>query len=75
VNGIPAAVILPQEGVRIHEKRVREIIAPCSLKKALGLENGDRVTVAEARGGKAAYDAERRVAELKTPRRAPSRPR
>ncbi len=50
VNGIPAAVILPAEDVRIHEKRVMEIIAACSLKKALGLDDGDRVTIAAAHG-------------------------
>ncbi len=48
VNGIPAAVILPAEDVRIHEKRVMEVIAACSLKKTLGLDNGDRVIIAAA---------------------------
>ncbi|MFO7784860.1 MAG: DUF120 domain-containing protein [Thermodesulfobacteriota bacterium] len=50
VNGIPAAVILPAEDVRIHEKRVMEIIAACSLKKTLGLDNGDCVTVTTESG-------------------------
>lgn len=46
VNGIPGAVILPSEDVRIHEKRILEILAPCSLKEALGLRDGDCVTIA-----------------------------
>jgi len=48
VNGIAAAVVLPAEDVRIHEKRVIEILAPCSLKEALGLSDGDVVTVTAA---------------------------
>lgn len=45
MNGIPAAVILPAQDVRIHEKQVVEIIARCCLKKALDLEDGDIVIV------------------------------
>ncbi len=48
VNNIPGAVILPAEDVRIHEKRVIEIIAACSLKETLGIGDGDLVTVAAA---------------------------
>ncbi|MCF8063319.1 MAG: CTP-dependent riboflavin kinase [Deltaproteobacteria bacterium] len=46
VNGIPAAVVLPAEEVRIHGERVIEILAASSLKASLGLADGDMVTVA-----------------------------
>ena len=45
VNRIPAAVVVPAEDVRIHASRVMELIAPCNLKDALGLHDGDRVTL------------------------------
>jgi riboflavin kinase, archaea type len=45
VNDIQAAFILPNKDVRIHEKCVIEIIASHNLKKALGLKNGDMVTI------------------------------
>ena len=47
VDTISGALIVPAEEVRIHEKRVIEIIAPCHLKKALGLADGNFITVAE----------------------------
>jgi riboflavin kinase len=53
VNHIPGALVLPSEDVRIHANRVVEIIASCSLKDALGLHDGDRVTLSsESRNGK-----------------------
>ena len=45
VNGIAAALVLPSEDVRIHDNRTIELIAACSLKKHLGLEDGDGVTI------------------------------
>jgi len=36
VNHLPGAVILPAEDVRVHERRVIEIIAPSNLKETLG---------------------------------------
>ena len=45
VNGIEAAVVLPSEDVRIHESRVIELIASCNLKNALGLGDGDEITL------------------------------
>lgn len=48
INQIPAAVVLPSEDVRIHEYSIIELIAPCNLKGALGLDDGDRVTVSSA---------------------------
>ncbi len=49
VNGLPAAVVVPQEDVRIHDRRIIELLAPCSLRKTLGLKDGDLVTVAAVR--------------------------
>jgi riboflavin kinase len=43
VNGIPAAVVIPAEDVRIHEERIVEIIAACGIKETLGLKDGDGV--------------------------------
>lgn len=45
VGGIPGAVILPGEEVRIHGFDVLEVISSCHLKRALGLSDGDTVTV------------------------------
>jgi riboflavin kinase len=47
INNISAAVVLPSEDVRVHENRVMELIASCSLKEALGLDDGDSVTISE----------------------------
>jgi CTP-dependent riboflavin kinase len=47
INGITAAVVLPSEDVRVHENRVIELIASCSLKEELGLGDGDAVTIEE----------------------------
>ncbi len=44
INQIPASVVVPAEDVRIHANRVMELIAPCNLKDALGLHDGDRIT-------------------------------
>ena len=46
VNGIAAAVVLPSEDVRIYDNRTIELIASCSLKKRLGLDDGDTITIA-----------------------------
>ena len=47
VNGIVAAVVLPSEDVRIHDNRTIELIASCNLKKRLGLDDGDTVTISD----------------------------
>ncbi len=47
VNGIPAAVVLPEEEARIHDKRTIELIAACCLKKRLGLRDGDGVVISD----------------------------
>jgi CTP-dependent riboflavin kinase len=45
VAHIPAAVILPPESHNVHDDMVLEVLAPLSLKEALGLADGDRLTV------------------------------
>jgi hypothetical protein len=45
VQGIPAALVLPSEEVRIHEHRVVEIMAPCHLKQALAVKDGDSIHI------------------------------
>jgi riboflavin kinase, archaea type len=45
VGGIAAVVVLPSEDVRIHDNRTIELIASCSLKKRLGLDDGDAITI------------------------------
>lgn len=45
VQGIPSAVVLPSDEVRIHEDRIIEIISSCNLKQTLGLEDGDRIVI------------------------------
>ena len=47
VNGIAAAVVLPSEDVRIHDNRTIELIASCSIKKRLGLDDGDTITISD----------------------------
>lgn len=43
LNGIPAAVVIPDKKVRIHEENILEVISSCSLKQTLDLEDGDPV--------------------------------
>jgi len=40
-----AAIIMPEEKVRVHPKNIIEIIAPLNLKASLNLKDGDSVTV------------------------------
>jgi CTP-dependent riboflavin kinase len=47
INDVLAAVVLPSEDVRVHENRVIELIASCSLKEVLGLGDGDKVTLSD----------------------------
>lgn len=43
LNGIPSAVVIPGDDVRIHEDRILEVISSCALKKTLDLKDGDLV--------------------------------
>jgi len=45
IEGIPAAIVIPAEDVRVHAKNIVEIIAPERLKEALDVQDGDWVTV------------------------------
>ena len=46
IEGIPAAIVLPAEDVRVHAKNIIEIISPEMLKESLGVQDGDWVTLA-----------------------------
>ena len=46
IEGHQAAIIIPAEDVRVHAKNIVEIIAPERLKDALGVKDGDQVTIA-----------------------------
>ncbi len=43
LNDTPVAVVIPGKEVRIHEDRILEVIASCSLKQKLNLRDGDVV--------------------------------
>jgi hypothetical protein len=45
VRGIPAALVLPSEEVRIHGNATLELLSPCHLKRTFGLRDGDPVVV------------------------------
>jgi len=45
VEGIAGAIVLPAEDVRVHGKNIIEIISPEMLKNALGVKDGDLVTL------------------------------
>lgn len=45
IEGIVAAMIIPEEKVRMHGKNIIEVIAPVSLKDALNIKDGDTVTL------------------------------
>ena len=45
VEGIYGAMVAPAEDVRVHGKNIIEIISHLRLKDALGVEDGDWVTV------------------------------
>lgn len=45
INGIPAAVVIPAEEVRVHDGHVLEIICACGIKETLGLKDGDTVSL------------------------------
>ncbi|MBI5441991.1 MAG: CTP-dependent riboflavin kinase [Deltaproteobacteria bacterium] len=45
VNGIPAAIVVPSEEVRVHGAGVVEIMAECHVRDTLGLREGDSVVI------------------------------
>jgi CTP-dependent riboflavin kinase len=45
VGGMRGAVIIPEKRVQVHDESIIEIVASMRLKGALGLADGDAVTV------------------------------
>ena len=45
VEGIPAAIVIPAEDVRVHAKNIVELISPGMLRDALNVKDGDLVTM------------------------------
>jgi CTP-dependent riboflavin kinase len=45
IEGISGAMVAPAEDVRVHGKNIIEIISQLRLKDALGVEDGDWITV------------------------------
>jgi CTP-dependent riboflavin kinase len=44
-EGLPAAIVIPAEDVRVHAKNIIEIIAPEKLKSALGVKDGEQISI------------------------------
>jgi CTP-dependent riboflavin kinase len=51
VGTISGALIIPEASVNIHDKKIIEVLAPVKLKDALGLSEGERVTLNIIRQG------------------------
>ena len=45
IEGLPAAVVIPAEDVRMHQKNIIEIISPKMLKDTLDVKDGDQVNI------------------------------
>jgi CTP-dependent riboflavin kinase len=45
VEGIACALVAPAQDVRVHPQNIIEIISHLGLKDALGVDDGDSVTV------------------------------
>ena len=45
IEGLPAAIVIPAEDVRVHAKNIIEILSPEMLKESLGVKDGDWVTL------------------------------
>ena len=45
IQGLPAAIVIPAEDVRVHAKNIIEIISPEMLKDTLDVKDGDWVTL------------------------------
>ena len=45
IEGIAGALVAPAADVRVHARNIIEIISPLGLKDALGIDDGDWVTV------------------------------
>lgn len=47
VNGIPGAVVIPSDDVRVHGKEIIEVITSCHIKETLKLQDEDEVTITD----------------------------
>ena len=45
IGHVSGAIIIPAEEVRVHGKKVIEVISPLRLKETLGVEDGDYLTL------------------------------
>jgi len=45
IEGIPGAIVLPAEDVRVHGNNIIEIISPQMLKKAMDVKDGDLLSI------------------------------
>ena len=45
LGAIKGAVVVPSEEVNIHGEEIIEILAPVNLRKALGVQDGDKVAL------------------------------
>ena len=45
IKMIPAALVIPADEVRIHGDNVIEILSPVRIKDALGVDDGDTITL------------------------------
>jgi len=45
VEGIRAAIVIPDPGVNIHDRNIVEVIAPVGLRAYLGLTDGQMLTL------------------------------
>ena len=51
VGTVSGALIVPEASVNIHDRKIIEVMAPVSLKDALGVNDGDWVTLDIMRPG------------------------
>jgi len=45
IEGISAAVILPQKNVRVHGRQIIEVIAPVNLRNKLNIDDGNTIVL------------------------------
>jgi len=57
IEGISAAIVIPEGKVNSHGQNVVEVMAPVGLRESLGLADGDLMTLFAARPGNAPLDA------------------
>jgi CTP-dependent riboflavin kinase len=51
IGTVPGAFIVPEASVNIHDRNIIEVLAPVRLKDALGLSEGEKVTLEIMRPG------------------------